>query len=43
MERLQERGFAELLTRFESGGMSAEDFAGRIMDIADLQLDYASS
>ena len=40
MERLQERGFAELLARFESGGMSAEDFAGRVRDLADLQLDY---
>ena len=40
LQRLQERGFAELLVRFESGDMSAEDFAGRVMEVADLQLGY---
>jgi FMN phosphatase YigB (HAD superfamily) len=40
LKRLQERGFAELMVRFESGDMSAEDFAGRVMEVADLPLGY---
>ncbi|MGP0069537.1 MAG: HAD family hydrolase [Isosphaeraceae bacterium] len=40
MKRLQEGGFGELLVRFESGRLSPEDFAGRVMELADLQLGY---
>lgn len=40
LKRLEERGFAELMVRFESGSMSAEDFAGRVMEVADVPLGY---
>ena len=37
---LKERGFGELLIRFESGGMSAEDFASRVEELAGLKVGY---
>jgi glucose-1-phosphatase len=40
MKHLQERGFGDLLIQFESGRISAEDFAGRVMELADLRLEY---
>ena len=40
MNCLQEGGFGELLAEFESGRLSPEDFAGRVMELADLQLGY---
>src|SRR5436190_1497521 len=39
-ERLLERGFAELLGRFECGQMAPEKFATRVMALADLELSY---
>jgi glucose-1-phosphatase len=37
---LQERGFGELLVRFESGGMTGEDFASCVGELAGLQVGY---
>jgi HAD superfamily hydrolase (TIGR01509 family) len=40
MKHLQERGFGDLLIQFERGRISAEDFAGRVMELADLRLEF---
>lgn len=37
---LQERGFAQLHTRFEEGRMEPEEFAARVMALAGLELPY---
>src|SRR5262245_43377121 len=39
-ERLLERGFAELLGRFECGQMAPEEFATSLMALAGLELSY---
>ena len=41
MNQLQERGFSTLLTSFESGRISAEVFANRVMEMGNLRLDYS--
>ena len=40
LQGLQERGFGELLVRFESGDMTGEEFATRVGELAGLQIDY---